>query len=239
MQNLALSGGGKIIWVASDSFDLNPGKTPKNSPPARSGTPNIDQLATLAETGMLGTKASAWRKAPVDLKEVTQMRSFAITNSSTGHPLKSQLRFERYATVRGLRDFETILERHWNDYDFFYLQIKADSLSIADTSDPSDREWLEMVDAWLAGLISGFLPEVFALSGDVSRTFSGGESVPAIVHSDRIAIQEPVGLGQPDFENGQLSDWGTLNQWLLLLMAHANRLDEVINIEPVRAAVPA
>ena len=60
-----------------------------------------------------------------------------------------------------------------------------------------------------------------------------------MVHSDRIASQAPIRLGQPDFENGQLSDWGTLNQWLLFLMAHANRLDEVINIEPVGAAVPA
>ena len=101
---------------------------------------------------MLGAEASAWQGAPIDLEEMTQMRSFAATNSATGHPLKTQLHFERYATAQRLKDFEAILERHWNDYDFFYLHLEAYGLSIGDTSDPSDREWLEMVDAWIRGI---------------------------------------------------------------------------------------
>ena len=84
-------------------------------------------------------------------------------------------------------------------------------------------EWIEMVDAWLPGLLAYFQPEVFALSGDLDAVVSKDTSILSLIHSPLSQAHSCQGLSQRACRDGRLGEQVDLRQWLLLLMAHSSR----------------
>ncbi|MFO8027324.1 MAG: hypothetical protein R6U56_06650 [Opitutales bacterium] len=223
MNNSKLSGRGKVLWVACDSFDKSLKKNPKQSIVQAADTPNLDALCQLSETGLIkagkGTRLGGAKK----FSDLTRLRSLAVTNHPSHRALERSFQFDRYETVHGLSGFEDVLEAEWDSYDFFYMHLDGEYKSILEVCDPESIEWVEMVDAWLPGLLGRFQPEVFALSGDLDAVLSQDASILAMIHSPWVEARPAEGLSPSACRKGRLGDQLDLRQWLLLLMAHSSR----------------
>lgn len=125
--------------------------------------------------------------------------------------------------MHGLSGFEEVLDAQRQSYDFFYLHLDGEYKSILEVCDPESIEWVEMVDAWLPGLLGRFQPEVFALSGDLDAVLSRDASIPAMIHSPRVEAHPAEGFSPSACRKGRLGEQLDLRQWLLLLMAHSSR----------------
>lgn len=223
MSHFPLSGRGKILWVACDSFDRTLEENPKKSILQAADTPNLDALCQLSETGLM----TAGTGAPFDelekFSELSRLRSLAVTNHPSHCGLEKSLQFDRYETVQGLSGFEDVLETEWDAYDFFFMHLDGEYRSLLEICDPKTIEWIEMVDAWLPGLLGRFQPEVFAISGDLDAVFSRDASIMAMIHSPWVKAHRSEGLSPKAWHNGRLGEQIDLRQWLLLLMAHSSR----------------
>ncbi|HKK18036.1 MAG TPA: hypothetical protein VJ952_05070, partial [Opitutales bacterium] len=146
-------GNGKILWVACDSFDKPSEENSKESMLEVADTPNLDALCRLSETGLMRTIKEREFKHAERFGDLTRLRSLAITNHSAHCVMERCFEFDRYETVRGLRAFEEVLEAEWDSFDFFYLHLDGEYKSVRELCDPEVMEWIEMVDAWLPGLL--------------------------------------------------------------------------------------
>jgi len=223
LQNSERSGTGKILWIACDSFDRpldgEAGKTLLEAVE----TPNLDALCQLSETGLIKVEDETDLIHNERFADLTQLRSLALTNDSARSGLERTFAFDRYETLRGLSDFEDVLEAEWDSFDFFYLHLDGEYRTLLESSDPKVTEWIKMVDAWLPGLLAHFQPEVFALSGDLQAERSRDASIMAMIHSPCSRTHSCEGLSPRTCRNGRLGTQIDLRQWLLLLMAHSSR----------------
>lgn len=222
-QNKEPSKRGKILWVACDSFDRpsdeNPGKTMLETV----ATPNLDALCQLSDTGLMTADNGAHFFSAEKFGDLTHLRSLAITNRTAHCVLEKTFEFDRYESARGLRGVEDALETHWDSFDFIYVHLDGEYKTVLDFCDPKVSEWIEMVDAWLPGLLGRFQPEVFALSGDLDAVLSQDASILAMIHSPLSRAHPCEGLTKRACRNGRLGEKIDLRQWLLLLMAHSSR----------------
>lgn len=186
-------------------------------------TPNLDALCQVSETGLMTAKNGRDFRHAEKLGDLTHLRSLAITNSSYHCVLERCFEFDRYETVRGLSGFEDILEAEWHSFDFIYVHLDGEYKTVLELCDPEVTEWIEMVDAWLPGLLGHFQPEVFALSGDLDAIVSRGASILSMIHSPVSQAHPCQGLSQRSCRDGRLGEQVDLRQWLLLLMAHSSR----------------
>ena len=217
------SSNGKILWVACDSFDRPSEANPGKSMLEATDTPNLDALCQLSETGLMTVKNEREFDYAEKFSELTRLRSLAITNRSGHCVLEKSFAFGRYETVRGLIEFEEVLEAEWDSFDFFYVHLDGDYKSLLECCDPEVTEWIEMVDAWLPGLLAHLRPEVFALSGDLDAVVSRDTSILSMIHSPLSRAHPCKGLSQRACRDGRLGGQVDLRRWLLLLMAHSSR----------------
>lgn len=61
------------------------------------------------------------------------------------------------------------LFEQWNHYDFFVLHLNRHSFRKGLGEELARSEWIEILDAWLPGLIACLGPRVFALIGDIRK----------------------------------------------------------------------
>jgi|GEM_PF-3368310 len=225
------SGNGKILWVACDSFDRPADKKSAVSMLESTDTPNLDALCQFSETGLMTAKNGREFNYGERFCDLTHLRSLAITNHSTNCVLERCFEFDCYEMVRGLNGYEGVLEAAWDSFDFFYVHLDGECKTVREFCDPEITEWIQMVDAWLPGLLGYFQPEVFALSGDLDAVVCRDASILSMIHSPWSQAHPCKGLSPRACRDGRLGEQVDLRQWLLLLMAHSSRR------ESYRAAV--
>lgn len=217
---------GKIIWAACEDFDTPSAKKSVKTILEEADTPNIDRLCHFSESGLLEAGPSFANMSEQTVGEVVGMRSIAITNLAEKNPLEGIVRFERYERVKRLSEFEEVLAGFWEDHDLFYIHLDGKAHVEWESGEPSDREWVEMIDAWIPGFMARFQPKVFALTGDVSTTLKEeSAAVPAMVHSKRSHSRRKKGFNHRDCQGGQLGEHFDLSRWFVLLREHAGYLD--------------
>lgn len=214
---------GKILWIACDSFNVPSNTNPGEVILETVETPNLDAICRFSATGLMANGDADWFDRPERFAELTRLRSLAITNCSDRCALEQTFEFDRYETVRGLDDFSKVLEKHWDAFHFFYLHLDGGGQVASEGSDAGIGERIEMVDAWLPGLLDQFQPEVFALSGDLEAMVSVDDAILAMIHSSRVQAHTCEGLSREGCRNGKLGNAIGLRQWILLLMAHSSR----------------
>lgn len=186
-------------------------------------TPSLDALCQNSETGLMTAKNGQEFNRREKLYDLTCLRSLAITNGTTQRVLEQCFEFDHLKAVGSLVDFEDTLEEEWNSFDFFYIHLDGECELLRKLCDPARGEWVEMVDAWLPGLLGRFRPEVFALSGDLDAVVSRGASILSMIHSPLSHPQSNGGLSRRTCRDGRLGEQVDLREWLLLLMAHSSR----------------
>lgn len=212
------------MWVACDSFNLKSNKTPGANVLETASTPNLDALCQSSETGLMTTNDGRRFNRAEEFSMLTQLDSLAITNHRACKGLEKFFTFDRYETVSNLEGFEDMLETNWEAFDFFYIHLNGKYEALFEQhSDIRAEEWVEIVDAWLPGILGFFQPEVFALSGDLDAVLCESENLLALIHSPKTGSHSGEDQCRKFFPDGRLGKEVNLEQWILLLMAHSSR----------------
>lgn len=186
-------------------------------------TPNLDALCRFSTTGWMTASNQRSFDEVQRFDSLTDLRSLAITNHPAQCALEKVFAFDRYETVTGLTGFDDVLESNWDAFDFFYIHLNGEHGAELEGSTIKASEWVEMVDAWLPGVLGRFKPEVFALSGDLDAVLSEDASIPTMIHSPRIKAHSCWGFSRQGFQDGRPDKEMDLRQWLIFLMAHSSR----------------
>lgn len=234
IENLARPNGSKILWAVCDSFGNDGEDGSRKYALDQARTPNFDGLCAESETGLLKTRTCP-KEASVDFDAIAHLSSLEI-NGPGGRPVLGRLLGSaRVEAHDGLMGAEHLLEARWTDYDFFVLRMGRRGLA-GDLGNALNRiEWIEMLDAWLPGLFARFTPDVFALSGEIWAEDNDGppqnRPSPVLLHSKKSRPLQSEGFTLECCRRGRLGSRLSVRHWLLLLLAHAERLDEVV-MEP-------
>ncbi|MFP4069761.1 MAG: hypothetical protein ACLFVC_06225 [Opitutales bacterium] len=231
IQSLARPARSKLVWAVCDGFDEAPESGSEQCALDRAATPQFDALCRHSETGLL--KKRAEHDAPlVDFDAVARLSVFEVVSRGARPSLAGLLACAEHKTVPELLDFERSLSIHWNEYDLFLLRLDWRSEAEKVEGRFDCKEWIEMLDAWLTGLVAQFQPDVFALSGNLWLRGEGGSehpaSTPVLLHSSHSRARQTSGFTIDACRRGRLGRELSLRHWLLLLLAHAGRLDEVV-----------
>lgn len=185
-------------------------------------TPNLDSLCRQSLTGMMRRRKAA-QKPSADTAS-TGLSALEI-DLCGARPLFDDMRelIER-VTVDDLPGVENELAERWDQVDLFVLNLDRQSFGRKLGNDLTRAEWIEILDAWLPGLLAVFGPDVFALSGDIRDQNGSVEvldpSTPLLLHSRRSRALQGKGFTLDRCRKGGLGVDLSLRHCLLLLLAH-------------------
>lgn len=223
--------GSKILWTVCDSFGKDPEDGSGKCALDAARTPNFDSLCAASETGLFqsGTRP---KNPSVDFDSIARLSLFEINGSGSQPALEQLLGGTHKEAGDGLRGAEDTLESCWDLADFFVLRLDRRDVAGGLDDDLKQEEWIEMLDAWLPGLLGRFRPDVFAMSGGIwsSGAADGArrEPSPVLLHSGKSRAMQTEGFTLDCCRKGRLGQRLNLRHWLLLLLAHTERLDEVV-----------
>jgi len=193
----------------------------------RARLPNIDGLCRKSATGLLNAPQVLPNPDP-DFEGITGMRPLTIDNDDRNKPIAGLFLEGRVEHVKSLSDFEGALGDCWNNYDFFHLRLDHRQCAANSGCDFDAKEWIEMMDAWVPGLMAVFRPDVFAFSGVWwEHMQDSGEMevpIPLLIHSRRCRVQQQKEFSEQACKTGILGRRVSADQWLLNLMAYAGRI---------------
>ncbi len=224
--------------------------------PQRLGVPAMPVAAAGEETGNSARQAAA-RIAPAvavlqaELKDEERANSFLLRGFSrlpdlpgvgelyrlraaalAGYPL-----YRGVARVCGMEvvdcggdpgDLLDRLERHWNDFEYFFLHVKGTDMAGEDGNLPAKVAAIESVDARIPRLLD-LGPDVLAITGDHSTPAPmkahSWHPVPLLLWSDRCFVDECSRFTEVEAIRGAI---GTIpsSDLMGLLLANADKLQK-------------
>ncbi len=123
-------------------------------------------------------------------------------------------------------DMLSQLRRHWDDFEYFFLHVKATDMAGEDGDFPARVEVIESVDEWLPRLLD-LEPDVLAITGDHSTPSPmkahSWHPVPLLLWSDRCFVDECARFTEVEALRGALGTMPSSNL-MGLLLANAGKL---------------
>lgn len=156
----------KILWTVCDSFDKNPRDSSQQDRMVPARTPNFDGLCRGPEAGP--TQRGTLAEAPAEYFPSIRGLSALEIDVCGARPLFNGLpRNVVHATADDFTGVERMLAVQWEHHDLFVLNLDHRGFGVRFGVDLTRLEWVELLDAWLFGLLAVFQPNVFAMSGGI------------------------------------------------------------------------
>ncbi len=224
--NSSDSNGSKILWAVCGGLDDNAGDGSPITALRAARTPNFDRLCRESETGMMRRRKP--QESPhLDFAAIGGLSVLEVDGNNTPPLLEVGNGRVCQEAADDLLSIESLLAEKWEHFDLFVLKLDRHSFDENMGNDCNGVEWVELLDAWLPGVLARLKPGVFALSGEVwnGNGESADRSTPVLLHSEQSKASQTEGFNHRDCRRGSLGTNLSLSRWLLLLLAHAGRME--------------